>query len=369
MAKTKRPPQPTIEGAIQPLNGTSLINFNVAPTESGQQDNSFLTMLHGKATDSIATMAGEVIEANPLNNTGTIDTGKVKLVIEAFNELSGTLGVSTHKLLSVAMASFTALNHTGTNRRENRFTEVSIPLKDYALKCGYTIIPHTTDTEEESTKEAIRAENALKNARKKINKDLAIMFSSKLTWKEKVRGKQTDYVDVRLIEAKGIRKSYIKIKFTQTFSDYLIDLPLTQFPVALLRVDERNANAYAMGLKMAEHYSLDNNQIRGTSQLLKVTTLLSYTTLPTIEKVRQTKRLWTERIKEPFEKALGVLTACGLLSDWEYSYSKGVAMTDEEATNWVNYEDWANSLVHFTLTNAPDHKERLEARAEEKKIR
>ena len=348
---------------------TVKISPQLPPQQEDEQlkNNSFLPMVHGKATDSIATMAGKIIEKNPLNNTGIIDTGEVKLVIEAFKKLSGTLGVSTHKLLSVAMANYTALNHTGTNRRENRYKEVNIPLKEYALNCGYDVIEHDTETEEEATKEALRAKRNLDNARRKINKDLSIMFSSKLTWKEKVRGKQGDYMDVRLIEAKGIRKGYVKIKFTQTFSDYLIGLPLTQFPVALLGVDERNGNAYTMGLKMAEHYSLDNNHIRGTSQLLKVNTLLSYTTLPPIEKVRAEGRRWEDRIKEPFENALDALTACNLLSDWEYSHPKGVAMTDEEATSWGSYEEWANSLIHFTIKDAPAPTKRLEARAEEKK--
>lgn len=326
-------------------------------------------MLHGKATDSIAKMAGKPIEKNILNNTGTIDAGEIKLVIEAFNELKGTLGISTHKLLSVAVAKFTELNHTGASKRENRHTEVNIPLKEYALYCGYDVLKHDTETEEEALREANRAENALKNARKKINKDLDIMFSSKLTWREKVRGKQGDYMDIRLIEAKGIKRGFVKLKFTQTFSDYLIGLPLTQFPIALLGVDERKNNAYDMGLKMANHYSMDNNHTRGTSQLLKVSTLLNVTSLPKADSQAVMETSWRARIKEPFEKALDTLYQCNFLSDWEYSHSKGVQMTDDEATNWASYDEWANSFVYFTIKNAPDQTKRLEARAEEKKNR
>lgn len=343
--------------------------IHLQETERLQESSRYLPMLHGKATDSIATMAKSTIVENKLNNTGVVDTGEVRLVIDKFTELSGTLGVSTHKLLSTAVASFTGLNHTGNKAREANHTVVNIPLKEYALYCGYGVEEHTTETPEEAKAEAIRAENALKNARKKINKDLAILFSSSLSWREKVRGKQGDYVDIRLIEAKGIKGGYITIKFSQTFSEYLVKLPMTQYPVTLLAVDERNNNAYSMGLKMAEHFNMDNNQRRETAQLLKVKTLLAYTTLPSIDSPTVKRVGWENRIKEPFEKSLDALTACGLLEDWEYSHAKGGAMTDEEATTFSNYEEWAETLVHFTLKDAPDHTERLEARAEEKKAR
>lgn len=297
--------------------------LHLQETEKLQESGRYLPMLHGKATDSIATMAGSTIVENKLNNTGVVDTGEVKLVIDKFTELSGTLGVSTHKLLSTAVASFTGLNHTGNKAREANYTAVNIPLKEYALYCGYDVEEHTTETPEEAKAEATRAENSLKNARKKINKDLAILFSSSLSWKEKVRGKQGDYMDIRLIEAKGIKGGYITIKFSQTFSEYLVRLPITQYPVALLAVDERNNNAYSIGLKMAEHFNMDNNQRRETAQLLKVKTLLALTTLPSIDNSTVKRVGWENRIKEPFEKSLDALTACGLLEDWEYSHSKG----------------------------------------------
>ena len=63
----------------------------------------------------------------------------------------------------------------------------------------------------------------------------------------------------------------------QYFLEYLIQLP-DAIPVALLAVD-RKPNAYSMGYKMTLHFNMDNNQIRGTAQRLKVKTL-KVTTLP-----------------------------------------------------------------------------------------
>lgn len=352
--------------AKEALKNSIPLQQSIQPATKLEKGSSFLPMLHGKGTDQLAKMAGEKITENKLNNTGVVVSGEVKLVLDKFNELTGTLGVSTDKLLRTAIAFFTELNHTGSNAKKLSQTAVTIPLKDYALRCGYDVEVHETATPEEAEVEAKRAKTALDNARRKINKDLAIMFASSLSWKEKVRGKQADYMDIRLIEAKGIRNGNICIKFTQLFAEYLISLPQTKYPVALLAVDERNNNAYNMGLKMTIHYNMDNNQIVGTAQLLKVRTLLECTTLPDSNSSMVKKKGWKDRIKEPFENALDALTACGLLEDWRYSHPKGVELTDEEATNFSSFDEWADTLVYFTLADAPDHKERLARKAEKK---
>ena len=340
------------------------------PTPIGQTEESYLPMLHGKATDAIARMTGKPLEENPLNQTASIISGDVKLVVRELDKLSGTLGVSTHKLLSTAIANFTSLNNTGLgNQRDLRTGRVSIPLKEYALKCGYDVLEHTTDTPEEAEREALRAKRQLDNARRKIKKDILLLRFSSLSWEERVKGKTGDFEDIGILGAGGIKNGSIKLEFTTSIAEYLIKLPLTQYPVALLGVDERNNNAYSIGLAMAEHYSLDNNQIRGTAQLLKVKTLLSYTNLPSIADIKRQRTSWEARIKEPLETALDALTACGLLEDWRYSKSKGEELTDEEATNLTSYEDWTETLVHFTLKDAPDHTARIEARQEEKKAR
>lgn len=348
-------------------------NFKAMPYlpsyEKQASEESFLPMLHGKATDAIALMAGKPLEENPLNQTASVISNDVKLVIRELDKLSGTLGVSTHKLLSTAIASFTSLNNTGLgSNRDLRTGRVAFSLKEYAFRCGYDVLEHSTETDEEAEKEAKRAKNALDNARKKVKKDLQLLMASSLTWEENIRGKQGDFDSINILGRASIRNGFVMLEFSTSISEYLIQLPLTQYPVALLRLDERNSNAYSVGLFMAEHYNLDNNHISGTAQLLKVKTLLSHTNLPSIEAIREQERGWDGRIKEPLEKALDALTACGLLEDWRYSKSKGGELTDEEATT-LNYEEWAETLIHFTLKDAPDHTARLEARAEEKKER
>lgn len=311
-------------------------------------NNIFMAMLHGKATDSIAIMAGKKLVKNTFENSGHISINNLKLIINELSELCGTMGVSTHKLLSVAIAKFTELNHTGEKKRDLRNLNVLIPLKDYALKCGYDIVKHPKTSEQESETEEKRAENALRNARKKINKDLSILYSSSLSWQEKVRGKHADYMDIRLIEAKGIRNGFINIKFTQTFGEYLVKLPITQYPTALLKLDERNNNAYVMGLKMSEHFNIKNNLNSKNFNLLRIKSLLKFTSLPKINDTSVKKAGWENRIKEPFENSLDVLVKCGVLETWEYRCRKGKSYS-QGTFKFKSFETWSNSILYFNL--------------------
>ena len=161
--------------------------------EPKPEKSSFLPVLHGKATDSIARMSSKGVSVNPITGSLAVTNNDVKLVIESFNELKATLGVNSHKLLSVGIAQFANLNHIGTKVPESMVYGVTIPLKEYAFKLGYDVIPHTTETPEEAEEEEERAKKALYDATKKIKKDLALLRHSKLPkWTEKIRGKNTD---------------------------------------------------------------------------------------------------------------------------------------------------------------------------------
>ncbi len=327
----------------------------------------FLPSVHGKGTDGFAQLAGKPIKKDPIAQTGSIEAGEVKLIVREIDKLSGKLGVSTHKLLSMGIACFTDNNHTGLgNNKGLRALRVAFPLKEYTVACGYDVVEHPTETPEEAKKEAIRADNAMKNARRKIKKDLQLLLASTLTWEEKVKGKVGNFDGINILGRASLKNGEILMEFSGSMAEYLVQLPLTQYPIALLGIDERNTNAYLIGLKMNEHFNMDNNQIRGTAQSLKVKTLISWGNFPSLDSAGVKKNGWEPRIKEPFETALDALTG-SLLEDWYYSHPKGKKLTDEEATNFSGYEEWTNTNVFFTLKDAPDHKPRLEARAKEKK--
>lgn len=337
----------------------------IAPIK-GPEAPSFLPMLHGAATDTLARMSSREAKTNAITGNATIESGEVKLVIKRFKELSATLGINTHKLLSVGIAEFTKQNTVGAPSSQAIEHTIAIPFKDYAIKCGYDLVERETKTEAEAEAERKRLKNATDDARKKIKKDLDILHASEFTWTEKVKGKTQDWVSIPVIGSRGIRNGYIYMTFDPALAQYMVLLPLTQYAVALLGVDARNANAYNIGLKLVEYWNMDNNQKAGRADRIGVDTLLACTTLPTIEATRASRKDWIERIKEPFERAMDVLTECGLLADWQYTRAKAVPLTDDEAMSILSFEEWAQLYVQFDLKDAPDHRPRLEAKKEKR---
>lgn len=338
--------------------------------EKSQGGQRFLPMLHGKATDAMAQMSSRDAQINPITGNATITNGDVKLAIQKFKELGGTLGINTHKLLSVGIAGFAAQNHVGGNGKHLE-CKVAIPFKEYALRCGYDLIERETSTPEEAEAEKKRLSNLEKDIKKKVKKDLDVLRSTELTWREMVKGKEGDYINVPVIGTRGIKGGHILMTFDPVMAEYLIRLPLTQYPVALLGVDARNSNAYSMGLKMAEYFSMDANQTRGKADRISVPSLLACTGIPTIEDVRSKRQGWERLIKEPFEKALDTLYKCGFLEDWQYTKAKAVPLTDEEAAAITDYETFSKLYIQFSVKDSPDQTPRLEAKrekaAEEKK--
>ena len=328
-----------------------------------------MPMYHGKATDALATLSSRDITANPIADKGILETeaGDYKIVIQDFSKIKGKLSVNTHKLLSSGIAEFTQINNYGGGAVNPK---VTIPLNEYARLLGYEIDERETDSPEAAAKEKKRAAEALKTAKKRIRQDLELLQAMRWTWQEKVRGKGADFDSILLLERVAIRKGYIIMEFGRNMAEYLKQLPLTQYPQGLLAIDARNETAYRLGLKMAEHYSIDNNQIRGTANRLKVSTLLSVTGLPTMEMLQQethdNSRHWDTRIKEPFETALDRLTG-KVIRSWEYVKAKGEPLTDAEAYSITDYDTFTALLVQFELLEAPDHEDRLARRAAEKK--
>lgn len=325
-----------------------------------------LPLSHGKAIDILPTMNSKSAKVNLVGDLAAMQNN-VKIVVEKFNSRYRTLSaVSTHKLLCKAISVFIEQNHAGRTTGIKSY-EVSFPLKEYALLCKSDVEEHDTSTPEEAEQEKKRVKNTLDNFRKKVKKDLEMLYAYSLTWEEKVKGKLCDFDSVRIIGRYSIKKGIISVEFTVSMAEYLIQQPHTKYPAALFSIDDRQPNAYNIGWKMATHYNNDNNLIIGTANLLKVKTLLACTSLPDLETVRADGNSWELRIKEPFESALDVLTKNRVLADWRYSHSKGVEMTDTEATNFKSYEEWADTLIYFELKNPVDHTERLARNADKKK--
>lgn len=324
----------------------------------------FVKMAHGKATDAFAFMNSRNAELDKVTGNATIERFGVELAILKLETLQATLGVSTDKLLSTAIATFTQQNDFTHGAAPKR--EVSIPLKEYAQLLGYDVEERETSTPQEAEREKRRAKAQLDNARKAIKNDLLLLQASTLRWEETIKGKARDFDSVSLVTRVQIRNGEIKISFSPEIASYLAERNLiTQYPTKLLRISGRKPTAYYIGRKLAEHYNIDNNQLKGTHDRISIPALLAFTDLPSYEEVQRTDRgHWIDRIKEPLEKALDELTAEEILRDWKYTHARGIDLTEEEAYSITSYADFAKLYLHFTPEDKVDHAERIQAKQE-----
>ena len=331
-----------------------------------KQHPDFLPMAHGKATDAFALMSNRDAVIDRITGNATIDRFGVQLAIAKLNELHATLGVSTDKLLSTAIATFTQQNDFRHTKTKEPRRDVSINLKEYAQLLGYDVEEHETGTPDEAEREKTRAKNQLDNARKAIKKDLDILQASTLTWEEPIKQSVRNFDRISLVTRTKLENGHIRIWFTPEIAGYLAERNLiTQYPTKLLRISGRQPTAYYIGRKLSEHYNIDNNVIRGTNDRISIPSLLKVASLDSYEEVQKKDRgHWVERIKEPLEKALDTLTQEGVLRDWKYTHAKGVDLTEEEAYSITSYEEYEKLYLHFTPADKVDHTERIEAKQE-----
>ena len=325
----------------------------------------YIPTAHGTATDQLGQLTPKDIILDSITGAANYERENFKLSIEDYQKLKGKVGVNTHKLLMYGVGQFTRTNSRNTQQDSN--LQVSFFLKDYARLLGYRVDEDPTAAD--PAKEKKRVQRTLNEAQKKIKRELDLLFALSLQWQENIKGKTKDFDNVRILGRVSVRKGVVNMEFTHTMGDYLKSLPITQFPVTQYRIDGRNPNAYALGNKFAQHYHMDNNQKRGTANRLKVETLLNCCPdIATIDQVQATRHSWTDRIKEPFEKALDEVTRAGTISNWKYTHAKGVELTDEEAQNITDYELFKDLYITFEIGVDLDHSERIERQEERKKL-
>ena len=325
----------------------------------------FLLMAYNKAAVAMATMDSKGLKTDIAGNM-IIETKGVKIQIANFADISAAFNISTSKLLIAGIICFTQLNNIGDMRHDRTKTEILLPVEEYALRCGYDVEEHPTNTQEEKQKEKNRVKNLLKYVRKEIDKDLELLYNASVSFKTN----NGDYTDIRIITKKGItnRGKYIQMRFEEDFAKSLKVCRISMFPVNLFKV--KNPVAYRIGVAMSNHYNNDNNLIAGTADRMKIETLLEYSGLPTIDRVRETRKSWRDKIQKPFEDALEILHHENMLDNYSYVKTGGIEISELNADSdyykidadyqFSDFVTWAGLLVKFKLHEAIDHTERIE---------
>ena len=299
----------------------------------------YIAMLNGTATNQLTNISTNSIPPIIYTITGnaTIEQGTLKVFIDKYSELKG-VRTSTLKLLDVCTMHLTKQNtYRGNNERIN--TNVVIPLEQYMSLCGTPLTKSSKD-----------------KTRRKVKEDLETLFHMSLEWTES-RGKKTkDFAKMRICDKIAIVRGNINFSFSKDMARYLTNAYIMQYPMELLKVDERNSNLYPLGRKLLLHYSMNNNRKKGTSNIISVKALLEVCPdIPTYENVMSEGRQLDQRIRTPLEKALDALE----FINWEYSNSKGVSLTEKYISS-KDYKTFEKLYIKFDVIGFPIEITKLE---------
>lgn len=278
-------------------------------------------------------------------------------------------GAGETKLLRYGASALTKIN---PRYAKNPTLRISGDTKAYARDNGIQIDPRQMSTPQEQAKEDRRAAKALENFVTKL-RNSAIILRDEATFDfTTAKGKQKRYSGLAILGGYNIDADVLELEFTLSAAEYFVQQPLSIIPRAFYAIDEHKPNAIAIADELIRQYSTENNVLRQTEDILKVETLLSYTSLPTIDDLkgkggknkagetveRSYSYRWIDRIKEPFEEAMEELVSKGLLRDWNYCLSHKVPIPDNEPIE--RYEQFISLSVHFVMNGAETHKARAE---------
>lgn len=349
MAKLQKP---------ESINQPNKLNIKEESQRSVNPFNSIIA--RNKGIDAIAQMNSRNADIDPISGDLTVIADGVTMTVKSFNDIGITLGINVDKL-------FKAINREFL---KNFDYEVSIPLRQFLLDCGFDSIKEKAmENEEAQKKEHKRALKTYRQYKRRTTKNIQILCNTTLHWEDPK--KNGDYFDLKLISSNGIKDDHIVVAVDVLTGKFLKKQPLSQYSKAQQKIPSKDQNAYIIADKMQSHYCMYNNQLIETAQLLRVKTLLNgldrFTTYEELSSYKL-QRQWKTKIKEPFEKILGRLCKYGFLESpqdnpdaWYYCHPKGIRLTDEEAAN-MDYFTWEKTLVHFSLKNPPDISKGVEKR-------
>ena len=301
------------------------------------------------------TYNGKAIEALAQARTiGEFDPLSRMIKIKGINIFSPKgaidIGVGAAKIFRYAATAFTKLNHRNTPSDKLKL-RVYLDLNDYA----------------QANEVDITSSEARRNFRRKIKNDLEKLRWAGVSGEEKIQGKQIRYSGLNYIGYYDIDGDTIMVEFTLKMAEYLVQLPIMQYPRSLYSLKDREANAFAMAEIMCRQYSIDNNVLHGTHGRLRIETLLKYLSFPSYDELKANKLSWRYHIKEPFINCLDKLYQCGFLKDCGFAHDSGGAeLTDKEINNINSYGEFVSLILWYDLNSFEDSATRAKAITEKR---
>ena len=295
----------------------------------------------------------------------------LKVTLTNYNELVARWRPSAKKLLEYSVIRLTEQNHfpagyLATERGEIDYKKdnpninrvIRFSLDEWQRIQGR---PQTKASEDE--------------ARERVKEDLQTILYTTLEWEEVTKrttkktkpvtvvnpdGTKTEtrtetaprhhrhWIGVNLATSAELKDNQIEVAISPEMANYLLNSYITQYPIGLLTLDDRNPNAYAIGRKLAEHYYNESNRRNDRNTLLSVAALLDCTDLPTPEYVKENdKGNYKGRIITPFIAALkATKKAIGL--QWSFANAGGDPIRPDQQPE-SKIKDFCNVYILYSL--------------------
>jgi hypothetical protein len=339
----------------------------------------FIPMLTGapfRALDQASFKRGEL---DPIGGTITVYDPKHdgEELIRKFDEkIKGTVGVPAKKILDVAKVQLTQNNPNKANGDSVNPTVV-IDLIEFWEASGLSVRLQKGSTE----KELAKLDELKRNLKKQLREDLEAIKAT--FWKGNVRnGKVLEYVDYYYISSfQFLKGDLLRINFDIDIATFIVQRGLLkQWSPLLLMHDNRDHNSYVIGLKILEHWSMDNNYEAGTDCTLSVRALLDTAPdISTFEELRSDtlltgkerkggpRRDWKHQVKAKLERALDENVRVQILTKWQYRNPATGKTYKKESANGLIWDDYKRLMVDYVVNGEPEGQAaRRQKRAAEK---
>lgn len=291
------------------------------------------------------------IELDSTAEVARISHGDLTVHFEGYHDLKAPISIGVHKLFDILMCQLTKQNGHKTSSPD---ALVKVSLDDYMALTG---IRDTKSSKDE--------------ARKAIKNYLDTLSRISLEWTEEqsTRVKTAEgntvkrkvpkiYSKQKLLENCSFEKGVIRAEFSMGIVQYLVNHSfITQYPVALLRLDNRKIVAYYLGKKLCYHYGLMNNVHRQCNDLISVKSLVKAT--PVLSPDRRELSHWKRDILAVFEKSMDTLKGeriidekIKIIDDWRYCLAKRQPISDTTAAK-KTYDKFSELYVDFKIDSFP----------------
>lgn len=239
---------------------------------------------------------------------GIVEEEGKKLIFEDYDDLIGKIGpTASHLYLALSIE----LAKSNTN-------SIRLPLDQYMQMRGL---------------------RDKKTARDQARKDLETLVSIRVEFREKRRGKQGDYLNIRLSGGtQGIVNGVIVFNFNTDYFNYVKQNKALPIPKGILLLNQ-NKNPHSQFFLITITNLKVMNRYKDNEDIISVKTLLKATQLPKYEDIKKSGRI-AQRIIEPFERDMDALKNTVL---WDYCGPKGAQVDGP-----TNYEEFITSLVKIT---------------------